>query len=364
MDDVEKSRIKTRGVLLATGGLTTALLVMLGMGALGIVDLRLEQWLQAAAATVLVQGGLILIVRAGWDARLRVDPHFLYTPLLGAMLLLALYMYLAPELRTMVLLGWFVALLFMAGLGGLKAVVRLSALMMTGYFTIVIVLHGKGHPLSLSFEAAVTGSVFLVSIYAGLVFERLRADRREMRDLRTRLADMALTDPLTQLPNRRHFEEVLRAELDRVRRHGGACTVVMIDVDYFKHYNDSVGHLAGDTVLRELGDVMRRELRLHDMVSRYGGEEFALIMINAGTAEARPIVERLLRDVFDHPFRHRDIQPAGRLTVSAGMASFPEHGVTYGQLLRKADDALYAAKRAGRNQVCAAGAAAPVGMPG
>lgn len=364
MDELEKSRVKTRGVLLATAGLITALLVILGVGVLGIIDLGVAQWLVAVAATVTVQGALVLVARAGWDAKLRLDPHYVYTPLVGAMVLLALYMYLAPDLRPMVLLGWFVALLFMAGLGGFKAVVRLSALMMAAYFAVVVLLHRQGHPLSLGFEAAVAGSVFLVSIYAGLVFERLRAERREMQELRIRLADMALTDPLTQLPNRRHFEEVLRAELDRVRRHGGQCTVVMVDVDFFKHYNDTVGHLAGDMVLRELGDVMRRELRLHDMVSRYGGEEFALIMINAGKAEARPIIERLLRDVYDHPFRHRDIQPTGRLTVSAGLASFPDDGVTYGQLLRRADDALYAAKRAGRNRVCAAGETAPTGAVG
>jgi diguanylate cyclase (GGDEF)-like protein len=115
-----------------------------------------------------------------------------------------------------------------------------------------------------------------------------------------------------------------------------------------------VGHLAGDTVLREMADVMRRELRLHDMVARFGGEEFALIMINAGKEEARPILERLRADVQEHPFRHRDIQPVGRITVSAGLASFPEDGTTYEALLKSADDALYRAKREGRNRVCVA----------
>lgn len=354
MDASQKSDIKARGVLLATGGLATALMLMLGMRLLDLTTLDYEAWLMAAATTALIQGTLLLMVRLGWDTRIPGDPHFLYTPLVGALLLLALYMFLAPELRFMILLGWFVALLFMAGLGGFHAVVSLSGVMMLGYFAVGALLYRGGYPLSLPFEAAVATSVFVISIYAGFVFERLRAERQEMRELRRRLANMALTDPLTQLPNRRHFEEVLRAELDRVRRWGGRCTVAMVDVDYFKHYNDAVGHLAGDTALRELSDVMRRELRLHDMVARFGGEEFALIMINAGKSEAVPIIERLRRDVQDHPFRNRDIQPGGRMTVSAGVASFPDDGTTYEQLLQRADEALYRAKREGRNQTCLA----------
>ncbi|NIP77842.1 MAG: diguanylate cyclase, partial [Gemmatimonadetes bacterium] len=177
-------------------------------------------------------------------------------------------------------------------------------------------------------------------------------------------AAMALTDPLTQLPNRRHFEQVLRAELDRVRRYGGHCSVGMVDVDSFKRYNDTVGHLAGDTALRELADVMRRELRLHDMVARFGGEEFSMIMINAGKDEAAPIVERLRADVESHPFRHRDLQPRGRLTVSVGLATFPEDGSTYENLLKRADDALYRAKRDGRNRVHVADDTATVAPTG
>lgn len=363
MDESQKARIKARGVGLATGGLATALLVILGTAALDLIDLSLTEWLLVAALTAVVQLSLFVVAARGWDARIPGDPHFLYTPFMAAMLLLASYMFVAPELRLMVLLGWFVALLFMAGLGGFRAVVMLSALMVAAYFGVALLLARRGNPISLTFEAAVTASVFLISIYAGFVFERLRSDRREMRELRLRLAAMALTDPLTNLPNRRHFEEVLHAEMDRVRRYGGRCTVAMVDVDAFKHYNDAVGHLAGDMVLRELADVMRRELRLHDMVARYGGEEFAVIMINAGKAEARPILERLLHDVREHPFRHRDIQPLGRITVSAGLASYPDDASTTDQLLQQADDALYAAKRGGRNRLCVAGDPLPLGPP-
>jgi diguanylate cyclase (GGDEF)-like protein len=355
MDPRDKSAIKTRGVILASAGLGIALLVLFVAGTLGLARVTVHEWLWALAATVAVQGVLLLIPWRGWDAAIRFDRHYLYTPLIGATLLLSLYMFLAPDLRYMVLLGWFVALLFMVGLGGFRGVVGLSALVMGAYFGVAIILHGRGYPLSLPFEAVITGSAFLVAAYAGYVLERLRAERREMSELRRRLASMAITDALTQLPNRRHFEEVLRAELDRVQRYGGECAVAMVDVDHFKRYNDALGHMTGDVALRELADVMRREVRLHDMVARYGGEEFALIVINAGKDEARVIVERLLRAVEAHPFRHRDIQPSGYLTVSAGLAAAPEDGLEFGAIMRRADAALYAAKRAGRNRLCVAG---------
>lgn len=351
MDDTQKTELRARGVLMATAGLAMALLLILGMRALDLTALSYQRWVFAAIATAAVQGTLLLVVRRGLDRRIPGDPHFVYTPFIGALLLLSLYTYLAPELRFIILLGWFVALLFMVGLGGFRGVVLLSGTMCINYLVISLAVERQGYPLSLPFEAAVAGSVFVISIYAGLVFERLRDERREMWEMRMRLSAMALTDPLTQLPNRRHFERVLRAELDRVRRHGGECSVAMVDVDYFKHYNDTVGHLAGDNVLRELADVMRRELRLHDMVARYGGEEFALLMINTGKADAVPVLERLRLDVQEHPFRNRDIQPTGRLTVSAGLASCPDDGQSYDALMKKADDALYEAKRGGRNVV-------------
>ncbi|MFO7893738.1 MAG: GGDEF domain-containing protein [Longimicrobiales bacterium] len=355
MKEERKQEIKARGVTLATGGLAMALLLIVGMRVLGLTDISYEEWLWAALGTVFIQGALLVVAVRGLDRHIPGDPHYLYTPLLGAMVLLALYMYLAPEMRFIILLGWFVALLFMAGLGGFRAVVTLSTVMTLGYLTVGWLLDRQGYPLSLAFEGGVAGSVFVISVYAGVVFEQLRAERREMRDLRLRLADMALTDPLTQLPNRRHFEEVLRAELDRVRRYGGQCSVAIADVDFFKHYNDKLGHLAGDRALMELADVMRREIRLHDMVARFGGEEFSMIMINAGKDEALPILERLRTEVEEHPFRQRDIQPTGRLTISAGLASFPEDGTTYEEILGEADAALYEAKHAGRNQVRVAG---------
>ncbi|MEJ2678340.1 MAG: GGDEF domain-containing protein [Gemmatimonadota bacterium] len=305
----------------------------------------------AVAATAVVQTSLWAIPRLGLDRYLPGDPHYLLTPMLGAVALLGLYMYLAPDLRLLMLVGWFVALLFLAGLGGFVEVLVLSTMMAAVYLLVSVVLHRQGVPVRLGFDASVSGLLFVLSMYAGVVFERLRRDRLEARELRLRLAALALTDALTELPNRRHFEQRLEVELDRVRRYGGRCTVALLDVDWFKHYNDTLGHPAGDTVLKELAVVMRRELRMHDLVSRYGGEEFAVIMVNTDREEAIQAIERLRSVVERYPFRDRDVQPGGSLTVSAGLASFPEDANRREQLLREVDKALYAAKHAGRNQI-------------
>lgn len=172
-----------------------------------------------------------------------------------------------------------------------------------------------------------------------------------MQKLRRRLAEMALTDPLTELPNRRRFEEIVRGELARIQRYGGQCSLVMIDVDYFKNYNDTLGHLAGDVILKELAQLMREQLRLSDVLARYGGEEFGMIMINTPKDEAFRAVERLRRVIAEHPFRGAHVQPGKQLTISAGVACAPQDGLRYEDLVDRADGALYAAKRKGRNLV-------------
>lgn len=346
-----RARAKAHGVALAGLGLMVALALMLAMKLAGYSDITYAHLLLAAAATAAVQTSLWAVPRLRLDRHLPGDPHYLFTPMLGAVALLGLYMYFAPELRLLMLVGWFVALLFLAGLGGFVEVLVLSAMMAAVYLLVAVVLQRQGVQVRLGFDASVAALLFVLSMYAGVVFERLRRDRLEARELRMRLAALALTDALTELPNRRHFEQRLEVELDRVRRYGGRCTVALLDVDWFKHYNDTLGHPAGDIVLKELAVVMRRELRMHDLVARYGGEEFAVIMVNTDRQEAVQAIERLRSVVERYPFRDREVQPSGRVTVSAGLASFPEDADRREQLLRAVDKALYAAKHAGRNQI-------------
>lgn len=348
-----RRRIRERGVLRATGGLALLLLLMLGLDALGVSTVDRSSWLATAGVTFLVQGALWYIPRRGWDRALTWDPHYVRLPLFAAVVLFGLYIHVAPEARFFLLMTWFVALLFAVGLVGLVDVLALGLAMSLSYLAALTSL-GPGADLSLRFEAMRAGVFLLINVFAALVFERLRTQREETRELRSLLEEQAVTDPLTGLPNRRYLRDLLEAEIGRIRRYGGQCALAMIDVDDFKNYNDTLGHVAGDRVLERLGDVFRDHLRVSDVVARYGGEEFGLIMMNAGKEEALEGAERLRRRVEAHPFRSEDIQPSGDLTISVGVACCPEDADSYEELVQKADEALYAAKRRGKNRVHAA----------
>ncbi len=160
------------------------------------------------------------------------------------------------------------------------------------------------------------------------------------------IQQQALTDPLTGCYNRRSFEMQLDKDLMMAKRVQQPLSLVVLDLDRFKHLNDSVGHDAGDAALRKLADCFRHELRGADSAARFGGDEFALILPHAGADGALLVAERLRVRIEEIA-----IPGFGNLTTSIGIASFPEHGNTRTELFRAADGALYVAKRAGRNCV-------------
>jgi len=342
---------KERRVLLAGAGLLTALGVEVLLVALGFETIPSRQLLAAFGLTIGVVALLVVILRMGWDRALPWDRHFLYVPLSAAALLLNLYAYLAPSLRFVLLMAWFGSMAFMVGLAGAAGLLAMGGLMAAGYLIVGYALNRRGEPVSMLFEGVVAAAFMIINGYSAVVFEGFRRERAERRVLRQKLAEMAITDVLTGLYNRRHFEEILKAEIARIRRYGGHGTLVMIDVDFLKPYNDTLGHLAGDAGLRELAAVLRSHLRVSDVLARYGGDEFALIMINTPKRGAFEAVERLRELVESHPFRGAEVLPSGRLTVSAGIAGYPEDGMDYEELVRKADEALYEAKHQGRNRV-------------
>jgi two-component system, cell cycle response regulator len=123
-------------------------------------------------------------------------------------------------------------------------------------------------------------------------------------------------------------------------------------VDYFKKYNDTNGHPEGDKVLVTLGRIFTDSLRASDTVARYGGEEFVLILPETTRENALHIAENLRKNVFDHPFPGGETQPLGRVTISLGVATFPEDGADGASITERADKALYEAKKNGRNRAC------------
>jgi two-component system cell cycle response regulator len=167
-----------------------------------------------------------------------------------------------------------------------------------------------------------------------------------------RLEALARTDPLTQLLNRRALLTQLGTEVERVRRYNAPLSILMIDVDEFKEVNDTYGHLAGDQVLVEVALILARTARSVDAVARYGGDEFVIAVPETSEAGAIAFAERLRDKIQAHPFEIGKGNPI-RLTVSIGVADFPEPKVeTAEDLLDCADRALYRAKAGGRNLVC------------
>ncbi|HYF66011.1 MAG TPA: diguanylate cyclase [Herpetosiphonaceae bacterium] len=171
--------------------------------------------------------------------------------------------------------------------------------------------------------------------------------------LRETLHNQAIRDSLTNLFNRRYLEEVLEQALQRAKRNHLPLGVMMLDVDHFKRINDTLGHAAGDMVLRELARFLQTAVRGEDVVCRYGGEEFALILPDAALEIVQQRAASICQAVRGLRLTYNG-QELNALTISIGVAAYPIHGPTSEMLIRSADDALYAAKRAGRNQVCLA----------
>ncbi|MDO8446642.1 MAG: diguanylate cyclase [Deltaproteobacteria bacterium] len=164
---------------------------------------------------------------------------------------------------------------------------------------------------------------------------------------------MAVTDDLTKLYNHRFFVRSLNEEFKRANRYKQNISIVMIDVDYFKHYNDTHGHLKGNDVLKEIAQILKSSIRDIDVVARYGGEEFSIILPQTDKSKGAALTaERIRIAIEGFNFHKREAQPGGRITISVGIAAFPEDGKTISEVVGRADEALYQAKREGRNRVC------------
>lgn len=165
----------------------------------------------------------------------------------------------------------------------------------------------------------------------------------------------ARTDPKTGLPNAVWWHEVAQREFERARRFDDQVAVLLADLDHFKRVNDTYGHLAGDVVLRRVADTFAHEVREYDVVGRFGGEEFVVVLPSTGPDRATQIAERLRHRVATLDLEVEDVTGQRRqvwgLTVSIGLAHYPAHGRDLDDLLRIADAALYTAKAAGRNRV-------------
>jgi diguanylate cyclase (GGDEF)-like protein len=180
----------------------------------------------------------------------------------------------------------------------------------------------------------------------------------ELEETRNRLARLARTDDLTSLYNRRFFEEAIARELCRAQRYRREFSIVMLDIDRFKQFNDAHGHQTGDVLLQQLASLFTRQIRGNDLAVRYGGDEFALILPETSKPRAGIVADRLRKRIAEHGFLDGEARPIGQVTVSMGIATYPEDSSEGQPLVEAADRRLYLAKRCGRDQVVLADAAA------
>jgi len=186
---------------------------------------------------------------------------------------------------------------------------------------------------------------------------RLDAAYKELEVTNSKLKETSFRDEVTGLYNRRFFSLRLEEEMSRFKRFNHPVSVVLLDIDNFKSVNDEFGHAVGDETLRELAQILMKHSRGINVVSRFGGDEFAVLLVETSKAGARLYADRIRQVVATFPFSH-----GKPVTASFGVASLPDDEVTTSDdLFRAADEALYAAKRAGKNQVVAAGPAEKVG---
>jgi len=192
----------------------------------------------------------------------------------------------------------------------------------------------------------------LLTSFANLA--SLMIERTAVLEDSVRFEQLSVTDSLTGLYNRRFLKSRLEEELNRSIRQGLSLTVLFIDLDFFKNYNDLCGHLAGDEALKITADIIKASLREMDIVARYGGEEFCAVLPGTSKGEAMIVAERIRAEIEAERFPGESDVPLRRLTASLGVASFPEDGRTFTALVHASDVALYEAKASGRNRIVAA----------
>lgn len=240
------------------------------------------------------------------------------------------------------------------GLDGLSLIKKLKA---GDSDTDVIVITGHG-TIENAVECMKAGALeYLIKPFTAdqiQVAVRKAVIHRELRrkaEEREFYKELSYVDGLTGIHNRRYFDEVLQREVLKCKHQSTGLVLLMIDIDDFKLYNDRNGHLKGDEALVQMGRVFRAACRGYDIVTRYGGEEFAILFPGATTGHAMELASRIMSGVREAHFEGAHVLPSGALTVSIGVACFPEHASDATGLVQAADQALYAAKREGKNWI-------------
>ncbi|HTG97591.1 MAG TPA: GGDEF domain-containing protein [Burkholderiales bacterium] len=345
------------GRFLMAGGSSLLIILALGLFAfLGLLPWRAA--VEGAAGIVTLIALFFLVFRSGFNLRF-ADPSLSTEQVGAAIVFLAYIMYHAGPARSPLMLFYLVAMLF--------GVLRLNAKRLMVLAAVAIVAHGTVLHLtylrnpSMDVRAAFTEFGVLVIVlpwfavmggYVNRLRVRLSDSNRELRRAFDHIGELAIRDELTAAFNRRFLIDTLARERSRAERTHEAFSICLADLDHFKAINDTLGHAAGDSVLKHFAALAPRGLRGIDTFGRFGGEEFLLVLPGTDRQGALAVAERVraateASALPDLPFERR-------ITISIGVATY-ERGEEVSTLLARADQALYQAKNAGRNRVIALG---------
>jgi diguanylate cyclase (GGDEF)-like protein len=204
-------------------------------------------------------------------------------------------------------------------------------------------------------QARLLGETLANTIIRRQQLQTLSSTQQQLRNANADLARMAFSDGLTGIANRRYFDEQLSQYFLQARQEASALSVLQIDIDYFKQFNDSYGHLAGDQCLRQVAQCIQARLpQSQDLAARVGGEEFGVLLPGRNSEQAGQLAENIRQAVWQLAIAHRNSSAGDRVTISIGVATLYERHDTEHLLMRDADRALYRAKHQGRNQVASA----------
>ena len=190
-----------------------------------------------------------------------------------------------------------------------------------------------------------------ISVLLGFIYFFTFRLTKKLSETRHQIKEMAITDPLTGLFNRRHVMERFNNEMERARRLQKDLSCIMIDTDNFKRINDTYGHLVGDQTLREISETLTRTIRIYDIASRYGGEEFLIVLPDTGFEDTHTLAERIRTNIKMHHVAKSALTPDISLTVSLGIATMLSTDISVDTLVKRADEGLYKAKECGRDTV-------------
>jgi diguanylate cyclase len=345
----ERQALRVRRYLMAAG---TSVLVCLTLAAFAF--LQILPWRAAVEGSIGVLGltlAFYALFRSGLNLRF-ADPSVTAAQVGAALLCLAYIMYHAGAARPLLLIFYLVAMLFgVLRLDG-RRLMRLAVLALAAHGTVLALLAQRGGDRAALLTEFVLLAVVLpwfaaMGGYVNRLRMRLSDSHRELRRAFDRIEQLALRDELTGAYNRRFMMECLARERSRMERLGVPFSICLIDIDHFKAINDTLGHAAGDAVLRQLPKLAASSLRAVDVFGRVGGEEFLLLLPGTGVAGAQAVAERLRAAL---EAGRMDGLDGRRVTATVGVAEAASREEP-AALLARADRALYEGKARGRNQV-------------